>query len=394
MRALLARPGWLGSNDGGQELRDLYGQQSASFAAELLNDFALSCFSGSLGNVAIRSGNAPPLNRKETPFEFGYVTWVVAGSQRLTHAPHGMRMWADVLKVLLQSGAPVNSEDICGYTALHHAALHPRTPTELLRILLEHGANVNHQNKYGITAIVAALMAGHCGAVDVLMEFGADLTIPDADDDVPLKNFVQYGPQTTAVVTKWLRKRAGEQAPLDEKKCGFCSKADGGNVKLKACAACRSVRYCSTACQRSHWKTHKLTCQPFNAENTVTLKPIYKEYRTMMSTADLTRNILGITPPQPERPSRGTQRPISYPKSVIIKVQVPFAGTSPLLVYEKKRDFVCEVKRADCPQDYDRIMQVIREKGVGGLKGYFAAELRSKDELVVKVGEILAEQPF
>jgi hypothetical protein len=31
---------------------------------------------------------------------------------------------------------------------------------------------------------------------------------------------------------------------------------------------------------------------------------------------------------------------------------------------------------------------------VGGAKAYFAAELKSKDELLVKVSEVLAEQPF
>jgi hypothetical protein len=34
------------------------------------------------------------------------------------------------------------------------------------------------------------------------------------------------------------------------------------------------------------------------------------------------------------------------------------------------------------------------ERCRGGAKAYFAAELKSKDELVVKVSEVLAEQPF
>ena len=29
---------------------------------------------------------------------------------------------------------------------------------------------------------------------------------------------------------------------------------------LKACARCQSVRYCSVACQRAHWRAHKPSC--------------------------------------------------------------------------------------------------------------------------------------
>ncbi|TEB19801.1 hypothetical protein FA13DRAFT_1575775, partial [Coprinellus micaceus] len=33
-----------------------------------------------------------------------------------------------------------------------------------------------------------------------------------------------------------------------------------GQPKLLVCSACKSVRYCSTACQRNHWKQHKSLC--------------------------------------------------------------------------------------------------------------------------------------
>ncbi|KAF5366271.1 hypothetical protein D9758_005800 [Tetrapyrgos nigripes] len=104
------------------------------------------------------------------------------------------------------------------------------------------------------------------------------------------------------------------------------------------------------------------------------------------------------------------------PKSLIIKVQVPvpfeLTGRTPatstppapsnnsngaLAVYTKKRDFVCYIKRAEQDQGglpYDQIADVVKTKGVGGVKAYFAAELRSEDELVVKISEVLAEQPF
>ncbi|RDB18173.1 hypothetical protein Hypma_000484 [Hypsizygus marmoreus] len=87
---------------------------------------------------------------------------------------------------------------------------------------------------------------------------------------------------------------------------------------------------------------------------------------------------------------------------LIVKVQVPYnfslgvplQGTMKLLIYSKKRDFVCHIRRQDNVSAYDRISHVVRSQGLGGGKAYFAAELRSKSELVVKVSEVLAEQPF
>jgi len=125
-----------------------------------------------------------------------------------------------------------------------------------------------------------------------------------------------------------------------------------------------------------------------------------------MPTPTFTRNALGIpTPPTPSSHHRFAHVPkglSSESKNLVIKVQVPFdpskgtAGVShgDLLIYSKKRDLVCAIRRSDNPTAYDGISHVIRSKGVGGAKAYFAAELKSKDELVVKISEVLAEQPF
>lgn len=158
------------------------------------------------------------------------------------------------------------------------------------------------------------------------------------------------------------------------------------------------------------WSIHKKACQPFSATNTVTLKPFYENRGVITPTSTFTRNALGIpTPPTPSSHHRSAHVPKgvsgsrSESKNLIIKVQVPYdmlkggsAGGScgDLLIYSKKRDFVCTVRRSDNSAAYDCISKVVRTKGVGGAKAYFAAELKSKDELVVKVSEVLAEQPF
>jgi hypothetical protein len=80
---------------------------------------------------------------------------------------------------------------------------------------------------------------------------------------------------------------------------------------------------------------------------------------------------------------------------MIIKIQVPELPIGgPLLIYDKKRELQCTVWRQGNEKGYDRVVKEVKEKGVQGRKAYFMAELRSRDELDVKVAEVLAEQPF
>ena len=329
--------------------------------------------------------------------------------------------YAETLTYLLSKGCLPDVEDIAGLTALTHSTQHKASsPIDLARILLVAGANVNHRDRYGQVPILSAFMTDNIPSIELLMEFGADLDIGDADGCIPSQFYVRCGPQVAATVSKWLRKRSGEEALLAEKQCGNC-KNSGPDVSLKLCSKCRSIKYCSTSCQSqypvdckfcntqdyigSHWPTHKRACNPFSAANTLILKPSYGGpgmIGTTIPIATFTRQSMGIpTDPTPERHTRGPRAPkSSEPKSMIIKVQVPYlgpdtpVGTGDLMVYTKKRDFVCQIKRADKPAEYDRISQVVRSQGVGSAKAYFSAELVNKDELIVKVPEVLATQPW
>jgi hypothetical protein len=87
---------------------------------------------------------------------------------------------------------------------------------------------------------------------------------------------------------------------------------------------------------------------------------------------------------------------MEYPKKKIIKVQVPVmpGSNDHLVVYDAKRELLCYILRRDAPAAYDRLTELVRSKGTSGLKAYLVAELKSKDELVIKIDEVLAEQPF
>lgn len=82
--------------------------------------------------------------------------------------------------------------------------------------------------------------------VEILMQYGADLDIPDADGWTARQHFLGCGPQVIAAVMKWIRKRDGDPAPRAEKCCEECGIS---TRSLKNCARCKVARYCSSLCQ-------------------------------------------------------------------------------------------------------------------------------------------------
>ena len=81
-------------------------------------------------------------------------------------------------------------------------------------------------------------------------------------------------------------------------------------------------------------------------------------------------------------------------RNMVLKVQVPIQGNGGMLVYNKKRNFECVLDYDKNADAYMRIKKVIKEKGILGMKAYFAAELRSKDELAINVADCLPESRF
>ncbi len=52
---------------------------------------------------------------------------------------------------------------------------------------------------------------------------------------------------------------AGEASSLE--RCNKCGKEESGVLKLLKCSRCRMAVYCSQACQKGDWKSHKLRCK-------------------------------------------------------------------------------------------------------------------------------------
>eukprot|EP00984_Skeletonema_dohrnii_P028594 scaffold18651_cov70-Skeletonema_dohrnii-CCMP3373.AAC.1 len=57
-----------------------------------------------------------------------------------------------------------------------------------------------------------------------------------------------------------------KSAAADMMCCACCGIAEGDDIKLKTCTACKSARYCSVKCQKDHRPKHKGECKKRAAE--------------------------------------------------------------------------------------------------------------------------------
>ena len=104
--------------------------------------------------------------------------------------------------------------------------------------------------KYGCTPLIDSCLSGHIDTIELLMEYGADPEIEDADGFKPSTFSLHAGPQVSAVLEKWKRKRSGAgPAPRENKSCDGCKEPKN---TLNICSRCKVALYCSTTCQ-SMW---------------------------------------------------------------------------------------------------------------------------------------------
>ena len=98
---------------------------------------------------------------------------------------------SEILKLLIEHGADIETRDEEGATPLMRAAEFGQTG--IVRELLKHGANVGAEDKYGNTALITA--ACQCASIDMpetlpsmklLLEKGADVNAKNRDGDTAL----------------------------------------------------------------------------------------------------------------------------------------------------------------------------------------------------------------
>jgi len=347
---------------------------------------------------------------------YSYATLLVLGYiGRVGPDDVGEDDYINMLSVLLHAGVPVDSQDIIGRTALHHAANFTGI-CGLTKVLLKHKSNVNLQDRFGATPLLAAIQQHTIDVIPLLLDAGANLDVTDGEGTSPRSMYPTRPINVSNTVKDWLVKHEGKGSVLQGDRCSKCGTR---SASVKRCARCRSRLYCSPECQsefseptlRIHylipltiphqiketdWKEHKKSCQPFEKEgNLLVVTPSY----SFGDFGDKATTLIMV--PIASEKKRGPiitherfETNVPDGRNMVLKIQLPLRDGDMMLVYNKKRNFECFLDCDKNPAAYTRIKSVIREKGVLGLKAYFAAELRSKNELAINVAECLPESRF
>jgi hypothetical protein len=340
-----------------------------------------------------------------------YATILVLGcTGRLDPNDGKANGYIELLDVLLSAGVPVDSPDILGMTTLHHAT-NWAGASDLIKVLLKHKANVNLQDRFGASPLLIAIREHIVDVIPALLDAGASLDITDGEGSSPRSMYLTRPAEVSSVVRNWLVEREGKGAVLQGDRCSKCGTR---SASVKRCARCRSQLYCSPECQSefiraklyrlrslmtihsikgADWKEHKKSCQSFDKEeNLLVVTPSYTYGDcTYVSTISTVPASFGNT--KGPTPSGVLEANVRDGRNMVLKIQVPLSNGG-LLVYNKKRSFECFLDYDKNPAAYTRIKKVVNEKGILGLKAYFAAELRSKDELALNVAECLPESRF
>lgn len=95
-----------------------------------------------------------------------------------------------VIAELLKSGAPINAEDICGYTPLMVAAYFDQ-PDAVTLLVKNDGVLLDHQAHCGLTPLMAAVQSGNIKIVAILLAAGAKPQMQDVFGNTALKTAQQ-----------------------------------------------------------------------------------------------------------------------------------------------------------------------------------------------------------
>ncbi|XP_055708398.1 protein phosphatase 1 regulatory subunit 12A isoform X3 [Phlebotomus papatasi] len=90
----------------------------------------------------------------------------------------------EVLRLLDQENADINTCNVDGLTALHQACIDDNL--DMVEFLVEHGADVNRADNEGWTPLHATASCGFVSIARYLVESGADLSLVSSDGELPI----------------------------------------------------------------------------------------------------------------------------------------------------------------------------------------------------------------
>jgi ankyrin repeat protein len=165
-------------------------------------------------------------------------------------------------KMLLQAGASRHTKDSKGLCPLHYCLMGASMAFFQLLLGMEPDWHYTPEQlndaSMGTSLLCTALQSGSANACKLLIAAGADTHVKLRHEGA-LLGYAEFArfcwperPELEALFDP-----GAVQEPLEPPCCANCKKS---GIKLSACSKCHAVRYCSTACQRAHWRAHKPAC--------------------------------------------------------------------------------------------------------------------------------------
>lgn len=223
-----------------------------------------------------------------------------------------------VIKVLLEKGCPVDirTDDMLRSTALHTAIVNRYT--DIINLLLKYGASPNAQDRLGLCPFHTAIVHRDLSTLKLLVEDGADLSISltvggnmstlelasEATRDGVSPEIFTYvleqgatdprGYEGLARKIQKTRPQFAEQLRTYKPQQLHCAACKSSPQELKVCGTCKKVRYCTIACQKNDWASHKLVCKPAEGAK----KPQEEIDDCSLCLDKLRKNVMAIDPCQ------------------------------------------------------------------------------------------------
>lgn len=244
---------------------------------ESLSDWSRACYQGNISAVTQFISGAKAYSEtdlmqliegRESLMRFCGLFHTIFGARKSPKKAH-----ADIAKLLIDNGARVNAKDVGGSTPLHHCMSQFGNPStlEIARMLIANGADVNSINRFGSTALFEPCITLNYQYIEFLVCHGCNPKHIDsfgvscyayASMNQKIASIFSKGNCHLAEKEKWIQKLTGKENLVDA--CSFCGSKQQG---LKKCSGCLSAGYCSTICQKNHWKAHKKLCKAKQNEN-------------------------------------------------------------------------------------------------------------------------------
>jgi ankyrin repeat protein len=162
-------------------------------------------------------------------------------------------------KLLLQAGASRHAKDLWGAGPLHYCV----AGSSLACLQLVLGAapswrynmeQLNEGTIDGMTPLHLAVLVGNVDMCRLLIAAGSDPSVSTRVGKTCTDLVRQHWPDRAELAT------VIDADVLQEHVTQFCANCQKKDGKLKACSGCHAVRYCTSACQRAHWRQHKSAC--------------------------------------------------------------------------------------------------------------------------------------